>query len=264
MKFKNSWMCGLGLALAAGAAWAADAPVAVVNGVRIEAPLMERNVQANVAQGQGDTPALRAALKEELIARELMVQEAQRRGLDKRQESEEALKVLRQNYLIDVLLQDELGKSPITEADLKTEYDRQAKALSANDMQQYQLAAIVLESEAEGRNVIAALRSGQVFETLAKAKSLDASKDRGGDLGWLLPDQITPAISNVVVNLSAGAVSAAPIQVGPYWHVVKLVGKRPYKVPGFEESKQLVFNAVIQSRRLALLKKLQDSARITR
>ena len=264
MKFKNSWMCGLGLALAAGAAWAADAPVAVVNGVRIEAPLMERNVQANVAQGQGDTPALRAALKEELIARELMVQEAQRRGLDKRQESEEALKVLRQNYLIDVLLQDELGKSPITEADLKTEYDRQAKALSANDMQQYQLAAIVLESEAEGRNVIAALRSGQVFETLAQAKSLDASKDRGGDLGWLLPDQITPAISNVVVNLSAGAVSAAPIQVGPYWHVVKLVGKRPYKVPGFEESKQLVFNAVIQSRRLALLKKLQDSARITR
>jgi len=262
--FKTSWMCGVWLAIAAGTACAADAPVAVVNGVSIAARLMERNVQANLAQGQSDTPALRAALKEELIARELMVQEALRRGLDKRKDSEDALQALRQNYLIDVLLQDELGKNPITEEELKTEYDRQAKALSASDMQQYQLSAIVLESEADGRNVIAALRSGQAFETLAKAKSLDASKERGGDLGWLLPDQITPAISNVVVNLSTGTVSAAPIQVGPYWHVVKLMGKRPYKVPSFEESKQLVLNAVIQSRRLALLKTLQDSARITR
>jgi parvulin-like peptidyl-prolyl isomerase len=55
-------------------------------------------------------------------------------------------------------------------------------------------------------------------------------------------------------------VSAAPIQVGPYWHVVKLTAKRPYQVPGFDESKNLVQAAVVQNRRAAFLKKLSDSA----
>ena len=259
----RTWMLSGAITLA-GAAWSADAPVAVVNGVSIAPRLLERNVQGNVAQGQSDTPALRAALKEELIARELLVQEAARRGLDKRKDTEEALQVLRQNYLIDALMQDELTKAPLTEEDLKAEYERQVKAISAAELHQYQLGTIVLDSEADARAVIAALRSGQAFEAQARLRSVDPSKERGGDLGWLLAEQITPAISNVVANLSPGAVSAVPIQVGPYWHVVKLLGKRAYQVPAFAQSTALLQAALLQSRRAELLKKLQDSARITR
>ena len=58
-------------------------------------PLMDRNVQANVAQGQRDTPELRAAVKQELVARELMAQEAQKRGLDKLPATQEALTAMR-------------------------------------------------------------------------------------------------------------------------------------------------------------------------
>jgi peptidyl-prolyl cis-trans isomerase C len=65
-----------------------------------------------------------------------------------------------------------------------------------------------------------------------------------------------------VVNLSAGTVSAAPIQVGPYWHVVKLLSKRAYQPPVYEESKVLVQSALVQSRRLAMLKKLRNVAAI--
>lgn len=247
-----------------GSAWAAESPAAVVNGVSIPARLIERNVKANVLQGQVDTPALRNALKEELIARELMVQESIKRGLDKQADTEDALFVMRQNFLIDLLMQEEIAKSPITEAELKAEYERQVKVLTASDAQQYQLATIVLENEVEARTVMSALRAGQPFESQAKAKSVDASKERGGELGWLLPEQMTPAISNVVVNLSAGSVSAAPIQVGPYWHVVKLLGKRAYQVPSYGDSKGQVQSAVFQYRRLALLKKLQDTAKIKR
>lgn len=247
--------------LMAGAACAADAPLAVVNGVPIAARLMERTVEANVAQGQKDTPELRAALKQELVARELMTQEAQKRGLDKLPATQDALMALRQNLLIDALLNDEFTKNPVTEAELKADYERQIKMLkSAGELQQFQISSIVLESEADARLVLAELRAGQSFEALAKAKSLDPSKAQGGELGWFLPDQITPAISNVLVNLAPGAVSAAPIQVGRYWHLVKLNGKRPYQIPSFEESKNLVQAAVVQARRGALLKKLSDAA----
>jgi peptidyl-prolyl cis-trans isomerase C len=245
----------------AGVAHAADAPVAVVNGMSIPARLMDRNIQANLAQGQRDTPELRAVLKQELIARELMAQEAQKRGLDKLPAAQDALLALRQNLLIDLVLNDEFTKNPITDAELKTEYDRQVKALkSAGDLQQFQIYTIVVASESDAKAVQTELKSGQAFDALAKSRSMDPSKDKGGELGWFLPDQIAPAISNVVVNLAPGAVSAAPIQVGAYWHVIKLAAKRAYQVPGFEESKNLVQTAVAQSRRSALLKKLSDAA----
>ena len=244
-----------------GGAIAADAAVATVNGVSIAMPLMERSVQANVAQGQKDTPELRAVLKQELIARELMTQEAQKRGIDKLSTTQDALQLMRQNLLIELVLSDEFTKNPITDADLKAEYERQVKVLKASgDLLQFQVFSIMLASEAEARAVMTSLRSGQQFDVLAKSKSIDPSKDRGGDLGWFLPDQIAPAISNVIVNLVVGAVSAAPIQVGPYWHVVKLAARRPYEVPSFEESKSTLQAAVGQSRRGALLKKLNDAA----
>lgn len=258
------WVSALSFSAAVcfpGLAFSADEPVAVVNGVSIAARLMERNVQANVAQGQKDTPELRAALKQELVARELMAQEAQKRGLDKLPNTQDALTAMRQNLLIELLLNDEFTKNPITEAELKTEYERQVKALkAAGDLQQFQISTIVVATESDARAVMTEVRSGQPFDGLAKSRSMDPSKDKGGELGWFLPDQIAPAISNVVVNLAPGAVSAAPIQVGPYWHVVKLMAKRPYQVPGFDESKNLLQAAVVQNRRAAMLKKLSDAA----
>jgi len=265
MKFALKFSgCALGCALSLcsiGAACAADAPVAVVNGAAIAKRLMDVNVEANLAQGQKDTPELRAALKQELIARELMTQEAQKRGIDKLPTTQDALLALRQNLLIELVLNDEFNKNPITQAELKDEYDRQVKVLKgAGDLSQYQISVIVVESEADARVVLAAARSGQAFDALAKSRSIDPSKDKGGELGWFLPDQIAPAISNVVVNLTPGAVSVAPIQVGRMWHLVKLDAKRPYQVPGFEESKNLLQSAVVQIRRSALLKKLLDAA----
>ena len=265
MSVRRTWVHGCA-SLSAGlfifsAVHAADAPVAVVNGVSIAARLMDRNVQASVAQGQKDTPELRAALKQELVARELMAQEAQKRGLDKLPATQDTLTAMRQNLLIELVLNDEFTKNPIADAELKAEYERQVKALKASgDPQQFQISTIVLATEADARSVMSALRSGQGFDDLAKSRSMDPSKDRGGDLGWFLPEQIAPAISNVVVNLAPGAVSAAPIQVGPYWHVVKLTAKRPFQVPGFDESKNLLQAAVVQNRRAALLKKLSDAA----
>lgn len=246
---------------AAASAHAVDAPLVVVNGVAIPASLMERNVQANVAQGQKDLPELRTALKQELIARELMTQEAQKRGIDKLPATQDTLQLMRQNILIELLLNDEFTKNPLTDVELKTEYDRQVKALkAAGDLQQFQVYSIVLPSETEARAVMASLKSGQAFDVVAKSNSIDASKDKGGDLGWFLPDQLNPAIANVVVNLLPGNVSAAPIQIGPYWHVVKLSAKRPYQVPSFENSKNILQAAVSQNRRAALLKKLTDAA----
>jgi len=252
------------LTLATAASAAEEAPLAVVNGTTISVGLLNRALEPLAAQGQKDSPQLRSVLTEELIARELLAQEARKRGLDTLKTTEDALLILRQNLLMDVLINDELAKKPITQDDLKAEYERQTKLLKSNDLQQFQLSVIVLETEAQARAVLAEVKSGKAFDVLAKARSMDPSKEKGGDLGWILSDQLTPAIANVVVNLSLGSVSAAPIQVGPLWHVVKMVGKRPYEIPAYQDSQQQLQAAVVQQRRLALLQKLRETAKITR
>ena len=83
-KFDSFHRCvfaGVLLSLA-GVAWSAEVPVATVNNVKIGAELMEMLVVNNVAQGAKDSPELRAALKTELIAREVLAQEAKKQNLD--------------------------------------------------------------------------------------------------------------------------------------------------------------------------------------
>ena len=72
------------------------------------------------------------------------------------------------------------------------------------DVQQYKPSLIVVQTEDEAKLILKQLQSGQAFEKLAQAKSIDQSKSAGGDLGWILPSQIATAISNVMVNLTKG------------------------------------------------------------
>ena len=81
-------------------------------------------------------------------------------------------------------------------------------------------------------------------------------------MGWLLAEQIVPLISNVVVNLSKGAIAAAPIQTSSGWHVIRLNDTRPYAAPNFEEAKERVRQGLMQLQRATFINKLQNDAKI--
>lgn len=239
---------------------AAQPAVGSVNGVVVPGALLEQIVKNNARQDIQDTPELRQAIRNELLLREVMAQEAVKRGLDKTPESQNQLLLLRQNLLAELLLSDHLEKNPISSEDVRKEYDRQARLL--NGVQQYKISHVVAGNEADAKTAMARLKKGEKFDVVARDMSLDASKHQGGDLGWLLPDQIVPLISNVVVNLSKGAMAAAPIQTSAGWHVIRLDDMRPYVVPGLEESKERVRQGLQQQQRAAFVQKLQSSAQI--
>lgn len=233
---------------------------AVINGVTISTKTLDKIVKNNVAQGQTDTPELRKVILDELIARELFVQAANKQGLDKSAEVQERLAQIRQDVLIGALEKDYLTKHPITDADLKAEYDRQIALIG--DSQEYNLKQIIVASEADAKAIIASLKKGESFEKLAKEKSLDPSKAQGGDLGWVLSKQIIPEIANVLANMSKGSLTSSPIQTKLGWHVIKMEDSRPFKAPSFEESKTRLGQNLVQAKRLELLGKLRESAKV--
>lgn len=121
---------------------------------------------------------------------------------------------------------------------------------------------IVTASEADAKEVIKAAKDGVAFDKLAREKSTTASAQNGGSLGWVLANQMIPALSNVMVNLNVGSVAAVPIATPEGWHVIKLEGKRKFKAPSFHESKQQLVNAVLASKKAAFVQKLVKAAKV--
>lgn len=233
---------------------------ATVNGVAVPQSLIDTNVKVNIAQGQKDSPELRQVIQDELVNREILAQESARLGLDKTTEAQAQWAQVRQTFLVELLLNDYMARNPITDATLKTEYERQMALMK--DQQQYRLSLIVTSTEEEAKLVFVRLRKGEVFAKLAAEKSLDPSKKDGGNVGWVVPAQILPAISNVMVNLAKGALAAAPIQTPAGWNIIKLEEIRPFKAPTFDEAKNDIRQMLVQKQRFDYVKKLRETATV--
>lgn len=243
-------------------AHASDAakPAATVNGVKIGGDVLELLVANNVAQGGKDTPELRAALKRELIAREVLAQEAKKQKLDQEPSVKAQLTLQQSALLADSLIAKQAPKFNLSEDKLRAEYKRQSSLLA--DAEEFQISHVVTATEAEAKAVIKAAKDGEAFDKLAREKSTSPTGPKGGSLGWLLGNQINPALFNVIVNLSEGSVTSLPIGTPEGWQVIRLDGKRKFKVPSFEDSQQQLANAVFANERAEFVQKLVKAAKV--
>lgn len=247
------------IATMATAALAAD--IATVNGQGISQAMFEENLKANIAQGQKDSPELRQTLLNELINRLLLAQSAEQAGLLKSTEAQVSLQQMKEGFEANLAWNAYLAQRPVTDAEIRADYDRQIAALGGANAQQFQVSMIVMKSKIEAEDVLAKLKKGASFESLAKDRSVAPSKAQGGKIGWVLPAQLPPELSTPLSKLGKGAVSA-PIEVQGVWYVLKVDDKRPFKAPGFADSKERIRQALLQQRRAELLKQLRDSAKI--
>jgi peptidyl-prolyl cis-trans isomerase C len=222
------------LALAT-AAHAQGGAVAKVNGVTIPQSRADILIREMTGQGRPDTPEMRDAIKQELINREIVAQEAVKKGLHKNAEVVMQIDLQRQAVLINAYLQDYLKANPVTDDEVKKEYERVKASAGARE---YKVRHILVESEDEAKQIIAQLKKGASFEKLAGEKSKDqGSKDRGGDLDWATPARYVPAFGQAITKLKKGQLTDAPVQTQFGWHVIRVDDERPSKFPPFEEVK---------------------------
>jgi peptidyl-prolyl cis-trans isomerase C len=239
--------------------------LATVNGKSISQFQLDEVVRASPSPEQANTPEGRRVLLEELISRELVVQDAVKKKLDKPTQAQFQLQQARESVLIDLAVADYFKKNPIDESALKAEYRRQIDALKTiGSTQQYQLRLLVLPTETQAREAIRDINKGQSMEELVRQSSIDPSRANGGLLDWLLPNQMLPMVANVVVNVSKGKLAAAPIQTPSGWNVVRVEDVRNFAPPKFEDATVQLRASLIQQRRAAYLAQLRDAANIQR
>jgi peptidyl-prolyl cis-trans isomerase C len=226
--------------LAAGLALAVSAHgqnnvVARVNGVAIPQAHLELLVKNLIAQGRPDSPEMREALKQQMINRELMVQEAARRGLDKNSEIAARLAFARQDVLSTAYVNEIFKATPVTDEALKKEYERIKAQLGARE---FKVRHILVAKEDEAKEIIALIRKGGNFEKLAAERSMDpGSKGNGGDLDWGPPGRYVKPFGDALLKLKKGQMTETPVQTNFGWHVIRLDDERATRVPGFDEAK---------------------------
>ena len=229
--------------------------IAIVNGK----PVPKARADALAAQvaksGRPVTPELTNQIKDEVIAREIFMQEASKRGLDGSDDFKTQMELARQTILIRALFADFQEKNPVTDADAKAEYD---KYVAANAGKEYRARHILVAKEEEAKAVIASLKKGAKFEDLAKKQSKDpGSGANGGDLDWASAKSYVPEFSEAMVKLSKGQTTQTPVKSQFGFHVIRLDDVREAQMPKFEEVKPQIQQQMQQER----LSKFQDDLR---
>ena len=233
--------------------------LAVVNGKAVPSSRVDVMVKQMVAQGQQDSPQLRAMIKEELINREILIQEADKMGLGNTAEVKNQLEIARQSIVIRSLVANYLKKNPVNDADIKAEYDK-FKAQAGD--KEYHARHILVEKEDEAKAIIAKLKSGSKFEDLAKQSKDPGSAARGGDLDWAAPASYVKPFSDAMVALQKGQITETPVQSQFGFHVIKLEDVRAAKIPALEEVKPQISESLQQKKLQAFQQELRKKAKV--
>ena len=175
-------MAGL---LAVSALPALSQNVAIVNGKAVPKTRLDAIAQQVAKAGRPVTPEMQGQLRDEVITREIFMQEAEKRGLAGGDDFKVQMELARQTIMIRELFTDFQKKNPVTEADLKAEYD---KFVASNGGKEFKARHILVDKEAEAVAIIASLKKGGKFDDIAKKQSKDTgSGAKGGDLDWANP-----------------------------------------------------------------------------
>ncbi len=228
---------------------------AIVNGKAVPKARMDVLAQQLAAAGRPVTPEMQGQLREEVIAREVFMQEAQKQGLDATDDYRNQLELARQAILIRQLFDNYRKTNPVTDADVQAEYD---KFVAANSGKEYKARHILVETEDQANKILADLKKGAKFEDLAKKQSKDpGSGANGGDLDWASPASFVPEFSEAMIKLGKGETTAAPVKSQFGYHIIRVDDIRQAQLPKLEEVKPQVTQQLQQQR----LQKYQEDLR---
>jgi peptidyl-prolyl cis-trans isomerase C len=245
---------------AAPAPKAAAGPVATVNGAAIPRARHDHLMRQQVARGAPDNELTRAAVREELINRELVAQAAVRAGTAKKGDVPVQLEMARQEVLVGAYLNDYLRSHPVTDAEVEKEYDRARTHAGATE---YRARHILVESEDEAKRAIAELKKGAKFEDVARKSSKDeGTRERGGDLDWNVPAAFDKAFADAMVKLQKGQITQEPVQSRFGFHVIQLEDQRAVSFPPLAQVKPQIQQRLTRQKVETLLRDLRAKAKV--
>jgi len=238
--------------------------IAVVNGVAIDKNDVDQAVNFIIRSSNGqaqDTPALREDVKNRLINREVILQEAKNRGLDKNPEVARQITQATQDIQQDALFASFLKQNPVDESRILARYKEVTDKLSGT--QEVHALQITLKTEEDARKVIADLKKGSRFEQLVKTRSTDpASRENNGDMGYGNMRNMAQPLAEALKLIHKGQFSQQPFHSNIGWHVFKVVDIRTARPPELDKVKAQIVRQLQEEQIAQAVNDLRSKAKI--
>jgi peptidyl-prolyl cis-trans isomerase C len=258
MTLKKTRLWVLLAAFAAAPAFAQN--IAVVNGTPIPKARADALIDQLVHQGQQNTPQLQMAVREELVNREILMQEALRRGLPNRPDIKAQIAVAQQTVVLRALIEDFVKKNTPSDAEVTARYNALIKDAGGKE---YHLHHILVENEQQAKDLIAKIKGGASFEDLAKQFSKDpGSGKNGGDLDWSDPKAYVPEFADAATHLQKGQMTDTPVHTQFGWHIIRVDDVRDVTPPPLEQVRPQIVQQIQQEKLQAFEEGLRKNAKI--
>jgi len=224
---------------------AADPVVAKVDGQAIHLSDLKDAVQGLPENLRGmPSQTLYPMLLDQLIDGRVLVAEARKSGLDKDPTVQRQVAAAEDRELQTAVLSKEVGPS-VTDEAVHARYEQDLAGKPGED--EVHAKHILVDNEAEAKKIIAQLKGGADFATLAKQYSKDPSgAQQGGDLGFFKKDEMVPAFADAAFALQPGQVSPEPVHSQFGWHVILVVERRRAEPPSFDKARDELRQKMIQ------------------
>lgn len=233
---------------------------AIVNGQSISSELVDFIVAEQAKRGAPAGPELRTTIRQELINQEVMRQEAMKKGLGSKPSVKFQMQMMNQAILANSLREDFYAKNKMTEAEVKDAYAKIAKMMGGSE---YRASHILVEKEADAKDIITQLDKGADFSKIAADKSKDpGSAANGGDLDWANPQSFVPEFSQAMVGLQKGKYTKSPVKSQFGYHVILLTDVRESAPPPLDEIRQQLEGKLLNDKWEAYQADLLKSAKI--
>ncbi len=175
----------------------------------------------------------------EIVKKEILYQEALKKGLDKTPEFKQKVEDFKKLTLISELIgQEVMSKSKVSDQEVKDFYNKHKEDLATTT--QIRASHILVRTEAEANNVLERLKKGEKFETLAKELSIDKeSAKQGGDVGFFGRGQMVPEFERAAAGLKVGEISG-PVKSQFGYHIIKVTARKTGPTLPFDRVKEVI------------------------
>ena len=238
-----------------------DPVVARVNGVEIkqsDLALAEEDVGSDI---QAASPEAKREHLISYLADIIMVtQAAEKKNIVDNPDFKRRLAFLRNKLLMGFELQEET-KAALSDEAMRQTYDDAVK--SAGGQEEVHARHILVDNEDEAKAIVAQIRAGGDFATIAKEKSKDPGAAEGGDLGYFTKDQMVPEFAEVAFKMYPGQLSN-PVKTQFGWHIIKVEDRRTKQPPEFDKVKSQIEAFLSRKAQTEFITKLRQTAKIER
>lgn len=219
----------------------------------------EQNLEQTKIKYSSLSPEMKKRFFDQFVRETLFLNAARDENIKLTEEQEKNIERAKTMYVIFNYVSKLLQENPVTETEMKQEYEKNPQQYQIPERRK--LRHILVPTEEKAKEILQQLKNGASFEELASQNNTDATKQRGGDLGWGQKGVYVKEFEDVAFALKKGETSDI-VKTRFGYHIIRVDDIQPAQQRSYPEVSQDIRRKLEQNRILQIEEQLKKKYKV--